>query len=143
MTIITFHVGPILCGAEVQNVQEVLRNQEWTPIPLADAATPGLLHLRGQILTVIDLSAVFEIPRPEQRAKPVCVIVRDGESSGSLFADRVGEVLEVEESSIAEPPSHWQGPLREYLRGVADRGNQLLHLLDVTRILEIESGVSA
>ncbi len=139
MTVVTFHVGPALCGAAVGSVQEVLRQQELTPIPLASAVTPGLLHLRGQILTGIELRSVFDLEPRESQSKPVCVIVREGESAASLLADRIGEVVEVEPETLQSPPAHWNGPIREYLRGVTDRDGQLLMLLDVSRILEIES----
>ena len=139
MTVVTFHVGSVLCGAEVECVQEVLRNQELTPIPLASAATPGLLHLRGQILTAIDLRSVFALPARDLGAKPVCVIVRKGESAVSLLADRIGEVMDVNIEALEAPPTHWQGPMREYSRGVTDRSDQLLLLLDATRILDVES----
>ena len=139
MTVVTFHVGSVLCGAEVDCIQEVLRHQELTPIPLAAAATPGLLHLRGQILTAIDLRSVFELPARDPGTKPVCVIVRKGDSAASLLADRIGEVVEVEPDAIEAPPTHWQGPMREYSRGVTDRSDQLLLLLDAMRILDIES----
>jgi purine-binding chemotaxis protein CheW len=139
MTVVTFHVGTALCGADVTSVQEVLRHQELTPIPLASEATPGLLHLRGQILTGIDLRSVFALEAREASSRPVCVIVRDGDSAASLLADRIGEVVEVDLDAIQAPPAHWEGPMREYLTGVSDRGAQLLHLLDVTRILGMES----
>jgi purine-binding chemotaxis protein CheW len=143
MTVVTFHVGSVLCGAEVSCVQEVLRHQELTPIPLAAAATPGLLHLRGQILTAIDLRSVFDLPKREESAKPVCVIVREGEGAASLLADRIGEVVEVKQDTIVSPPAHWQGPMREFLRGVTDRSDQLLLLLDTARILAIESSTES
>lgn len=139
MTVVTFHVGSVLCGAEVECVQEVLRNQELTPIPLAAAATPGLLHLRGQILTAIDLRSVLTLPPRDPGSRPVCVIVRKGESAASLLADRIGEVVEVEPDAIEAPPTHWQGPMREFSRGVTDRTDQLLLLLDATQILDLES----
>lgn len=139
MTVVTFHVGSVLCGAEVECVQEVLRNQELTPIPLAAAATPGLLHLRGQILTAIDLRSVLTLPPRDPGSRPVCVILRKGESAASLLADRIGEVVEVEPDAIEAPPTHWQGPMREFSRGVTDRSDQLLLLLDATQILDLES----
>lgn len=139
MTVITFHVGPVLCGAEVHSVQEVLRQQVLTPIPLASPETPGLLHLRGQILTGIELRSLFDIEPREPNIKPVCVIVRDGDSAASLLADRIGEVMEVDQDAVQELPAHWQGPMREYLKGVTDREAKLLLLLDVPRILQFES----
>jgi purine-binding chemotaxis protein CheW len=139
MTIVTFRVGTLLCGADVSRVQEVLRNQALTPIPRAPGSTPGLLHLRGQILTGICLRSVFALEMHEAPGRMVCVIVRDGEAAASLLADRVGEVVEVAEESIQPPPTHWQGALREYVDGVTDRQGELLLLLHIPRLLEIES----
>ncbi len=143
MTVVTFHVGPVLCGADVRRVQEVLRHQELTPIPLSAPATPGLLHLRGQILTGINLRSLFALEEGEPTTRPVCVIVRDGESAASLMADRVGEVVEIDEGALLEAPAHWQGPLRDFVYGVIDRDDRLLRLLDISKILDIESDAEA
>ena len=51
----TFWLGGLLFGVEATLVQEVLRYQEITPVPLAAAAVRGLINLRGQIVTTIDL----------------------------------------------------------------------------------------
>ncbi len=140
MQYVTFQVGELLCGADVHSVQEVLRHQTLTPVPLAAAVTPGLIHLRGQILTAIDLRAVFDLPARETDRAPVCVIVQEHDSGGSLVVDRIGEVLEVADEEIRATPSHWSGATREYLRGVVDHSNELLLLLDAGKLLAIQGG---
>ena len=141
MKFVTFHVASGIYGAAVEYVQEVLRQQELTPIPLAPRATPGLLHLRGQILTAIDLRALFEPEGDASPSRSVCVVVRDGELAAALLADRVGEVLEIDSSQNAPLPAHWQGPVRDYVTAVVDRGDRILHILDIARIAGIEAEV--
>jgi purine-binding chemotaxis protein CheW len=140
MQYVTFQVGELLCGADVNSVQEVLRHQMLTPVPLAAPVTPGLINLRGQILTAIDLRAVFNLPPLEADRASVCVIVQEHDSGGSLVADRIGEVLEVADEAIRETPSHWKGATRTYVRGVVDHKNELLLLLDAGRLLAIQGG---
>jgi chemotaxis signal transduction protein len=141
MKFVTFHVANCVYGAAVEYVQEVLRQQELTPIPLASRATPGLLHLRGQILTAIDLRALFDPDACALASRSVCVVVRDGELGAALLADRVGEVLEVDPGQTAPVPTHWQGPVREYVTAVVDRGDRILRILDIAHIAGIEAEV--
>ena len=58
----TFFIDGFFYGVEVGKVQEVLRPQEMTPVPLAPAVVMGLINLRGQIVPAIDLrrSAYYE-----------------------------------------------------------------------------------
>lgn len=141
MKFVTFHVSNAVYGAAVESVQEVLRQQELTPIPLASRSTPGLLHLRGQILTAIDLRALFEPDAGPASGRSVCIVVRDGEVAAALLADRVGEVIEVQADQQAPLPAHWQGPVREYVTAVVDRGDRILRILDIAQIASIEAEV--
>ncbi|MBM3787262.1 MAG: chemotaxis protein CheW [Acidobacteria bacterium] len=140
MQYVTFQVGDLICGADVNCVQEVLRHQNLTPVPLALPVTPGLIHLRGQILTAIDLGSVFELDRSGEPSQKDCVIVHQGEEAASLLVDRIGEVLDVADCDVQTPPSHWNGALRGYLRGVVDHSNRLLLLLDAPKLLAVQGG---
>lgn len=141
MKFVTFHVSNAVYGAAVDSVQEVLRQQELTPIPLASRSTPGLLHLRGQILTAIDLRALFEPGSEAPDGRSVCIVVRNGEFAAALLADRVGEVIEVQVDHQAPLPAHWQGAVREYVTSVVDRGDRILRILDIARVASIEAEV--
>jgi purine-binding chemotaxis protein CheW len=140
MQFVTFQVGDLVCGAGVHSVQEVLRQQRLTPIPLASPVTPGLVHLRGQILTAIDLRSVFGWNPREEGAKSDCVIVHAGDEAASLLVDQIGEVLDIDAGSIHEPPMHWSDALRHYVSGVSDHANHLLLLLDADRLLAVQGG---
>ena len=57
----TFVVDRLLFGVEVEKVQEVIRYQEMTRVPLAPPVVKGLINLRGQIVTAIDLRRRLEL----------------------------------------------------------------------------------
>ena len=87
----TFYVDNLFLGIDVQNVQEVIRYQEMTRIPLARKAIRGLINLRGQIVTAIDLRCWMELPPSNTAELPMNVVLRDGENAVSLLVDRIGD----------------------------------------------------
>src|SRR5262245_34218637 len=96
----TFHVENLFLGIDVQKVQEVIRYQEMTRVPLAGMAISGLINLRGQIVTAIDLRMRLGLPARAAGERPMNVVVRDGESAVSLLVDNIGDVLEVNDEEF-------------------------------------------
>jgi len=138
----TFYLGDLLFGVDVIGVQEVLRYQEMTPVPLTPSVVRGLINLRGQIVTAIDVRARFELPPRASDELPMNVVVRIGGNEGgvvSLLVDEIGDVLEVEERSFERVPETLFGPLREHVRGVYKLDGALLLLLDAERIAALGS----
>ena len=82
-----------LFGVEVQQVQEVIRYQEMTRVPLAPRWSRGLINLRGQIVTAIDLRRRLELPRRPAGALPMNVVVRTDDGAVSLLVDEIGDVV--------------------------------------------------
>src|SRR5215218_5087166 len=91
----TFYVEDLFLGIDVQQIQEVIRYQGMTRVPLAAPAISGLINLRGQIVTAIDLRRRLGMPLRKPEEPPMNVVVRDGENAVSLLVDRIGDVLEV------------------------------------------------
>src|SRR5438105_14879890 len=90
----TFFLDGLLFGVEVKKVQEVLRSQPITRVPLAAPVVRGLINLRGQILIALDLRQRLEMrPRPTDQ-QPVNVVVKAADGPVSLLVDDIGEVLE-------------------------------------------------
>jgi purine-binding chemotaxis protein CheW len=126
----TFYLDRHLFGVEVGQVQEVIRYQEMTRVPLADSVVTGLINLRGQIVTALDLRRRLEMSdRPEGKL-PMNVVVRTGDEAVSLLVDEIGDVLEVEESTFEPPPETLQGEARALIRGAYKLSGQLLLILD-------------
>src|SRR5271154_5137940 len=109
----TFFVGDGYFGIPVQQVQEVVRPQPITPVPLAPRVIRGLINLRGQILTAIDLRYRLGLGEPGDPAKLMNVVVRTADGAVSLLADQIGDVVEVLEETFERSPETLQGVSRE------------------------------
>lgn len=131
----TFYVDDLFLGIDVQQIQEVIRYQGMTRVPLAEAAISGLINLRGQIVTAIDLRCRLGLPLRKPDAPPMNVVVRDGENAVSLLVDRIGDVLEVDEDLFEPPPSTVRGEVRGLIIGAFKLPDRLLLVLDTERAL--------
>ena len=100
----TFYLDKVLFGVELRGVQEVIQQVELTDVPLAPAVVGGLINLRGQIVTAIDLRRRLELPERPDDIRPVNVVVRTGDGAVSLLVDEIGDVIEVDESTFELPP---------------------------------------
>lgn len=132
----TFTLGDLSFGVDVKNVQEVIRYQAMTGVPLAPPTIRGLINLRGQIVTAIDMRARLGLPE-RQEALPMNVVVRSADGVVSLLVDEIGDVLRVEEGTFERPPETMSGTFRELVQGVYKLERQLLLLLDVEKITNV------
>jgi purine-binding chemotaxis protein CheW len=137
----TFHVGKYLFGVDVAMVQEVVRLQQITPVPLAPPEIAGLINLRGEVLTAIDLRARLGLPPAEAGREPVNVVVRVGDEPVSLLVDEIGGVLEVSQVPFEQTPSTVDERVRDLLLGAYTLPDQLLLALNARRVLDV--GVEA
>ena len=129
----TFWLDGDLYGIEVEHVQEVLRAQTLTRVPLAPPAIAGLINLRGQVVTAIELrERLGRPPRPEGTDAVVIVVRLHGEAV-SLLVDSIADVVDVEAKDFEAPPDTLDGQARELLRGAYKLDGQLLLALDVER----------
>jgi purine-binding chemotaxis protein CheW len=135
----TFHLNGLFLGVEVLKVQEVIRYQEMTRVPLAPTMIQGLINLRGQIVTAIDLRRRFEFPSMEEGRRPMNVVVKSDEGAVSLLVDEIGDVVEIEDEAYERPPETLKGATRELVTGVYKLKNQLLLVLDTERAINLAS----
>ena len=136
----TFYLGEHFFGIEVEKIQEILRYQKVTNLPLAPRTIEGLINLRGQIVTAVDLRRVLELPDRDQGHLPINVIVRAEGGSTSLLVDEIGDVQETGEESFEEVPETLQGVARELVRGVHKLEDRLLLILDAEKVVRGLSG---
>ncbi|MDY7101963.1 MAG: chemotaxis protein CheW [Actinomycetota bacterium] len=133
----TFTVADHLFGIEVLRVQEVIRHLEMTPVPLASRDISGLINLRGQIVTAIDLREKLDMPQRTDGKLPMNVVVRSEESSVSLLVDAIGDVIEVDQDAFERPPETMEGVARHLIRGAYKLDGRLLLVLDIERVLAV------
>jgi purine-binding chemotaxis protein CheW len=133
----TFQVDSMFFGVEVLQVQEVIRYQELTRVPTAPAVVSGLINLRGQIVTAVDLRARLGLPPLPDGRKPMNVVVRTVDGAVSLLVDEIGDVLQVEAASHERPPESLSSKHRELINGVYKLKGRLLLVLDTDRAVEL------
>ena len=133
----TFVVDQLLFGVGVEKVQEVIRYQQMTRVPLAPAVVKGLINLRGQIVTAVDLRRRLGIHPRTSDALPMNVVIRHEDGAVSLLVDEIGDVLEVEEEAFEAPPGTLVGETRELVRGVYKLKDMLLIALDTDKVLNL------
>jgi purine-binding chemotaxis protein CheW len=126
----TFEVGAHLVGIETRRIQEILRPQPLTPVPLAPTAVRGLMSLRGQIVLVIDLRTRLGVPGRDDPDAAFNVLVRMPDGPISLLVDRVCDVVEVSAETFEDVPDTLQGSARQLLRGAFRLERKLLLALD-------------
>jgi len=133
----TFFLDGHFFGTPVPQVQEVIQYQAMTRVPLAPSMVSGMINLRGQIVSAIDLRRRLDLHdrAPEQR--PMNVVVRTNEGAVSLLVDEIGDVIEVDEDTLECPPETLQGFAREVVRGVYKLSGRLLLALDIDRVVDL------
>jgi purine-binding chemotaxis protein CheW len=133
----TFKIDNHLFGVDAQSVQEVIRYQEMTRVPKAPAAISGLINLRGQIVTAVDLRTRLGLPPLPEKRKPMNVVVRGDDGAVSLLVDQIGDVIEVDDEHFEEPPDTLNGNARDLIRGAYKLEDQLLLLLDCELAVQV------
>jgi len=133
----TFFLEGLFFGVEVEKVQEVIRYQEMTRVPLAPAVIAGLINLRGQIVTAIDLRHQLGLSARKSEELPMNVVIRRDDGPISLLVDEIGDVVEVDEQLFEHPPDTLDGQGREFIRGVYKLKEQLLLLLDSDKAMSV------
>jgi purine-binding chemotaxis protein CheW len=129
----TFLLAGHYFGVDVRRVQEVIRYQEMTRVPLAPPVVRGLINLRGQIVTALDLRRRLDLPDRPAGQQPVNVVVATDDGAVSLLVDEIGDVLEVPEAAFERPPETLRGPARDLIRGAYKLPDRLLLILDTAR----------
>lgn len=133
----TFYVAGHYFGLDVLKVQEVIRYQEMTRVPLAPPVVRGLINLRGQIVTAIDLRRRLELQDRPADQPPLNVVVHTDDGAVSLLVDEIGDVLEVSEKMFEAPPETLKGTARALIRGAYKLPDRLLLILDTAKTLDL------
>lgn len=138
----TFDLDGLFFGVEVLNVQEVIRYQRMTTVPLAPPVVSGLINLRGQVVTAIDLRRRLGLADRPADMLPMNVVVRTDDGPVSLLVDEIGDVIDVDDNAFEPAPETLDGATRELVRGVYKLEGRLLLVLDVDKALRLPVGAA-
>ncbi len=133
----TFFLSDLMFGIDAMEVQEVIRRQKMTPVPLAPPQVEGLMNLRGKVVTVINLRRHLGLAEAAEELESKNIVVETTDGLVSLLVDRVGDVFELDETMCEPTPDVLNDTMRPLVQGVYQLDGRLLLLLDVALTVEI------
>jgi purine-binding chemotaxis protein CheW len=135
----TFGIGDLLFGIDIQSIQEINRQVETTPVPHSPAAVRGVVNLRGDVVTVMDLRVILDLEPIQISPSTRTIIVRQGNERTGLLVDAVADVVTVDDSNILTCPANVNGIAGRFFRGVVQLELDLLVVLSIDQVLGAEA----
>ena len=131
----SFQLAGMSFGVAAIEVQEIMRAQPVTRVPLADASVVGLMNLRGQIVTTIDLRTRLGLPPRGAADRPINVVIRCADGVFSLLVDSIGDVVEPDSEQLETIPENVPSHFRDLIAGAYKLPDRLLFVLLLDRIV--------
>ena len=131
----TFTIDHFYFGIRTTDVTELTRDNEVTPVPLAPGSVRGLINLRGQIVTAINIRKRLGITGTDYVERPIALFYNLNGNLFGLLVDAVNDILEVQESGFELPPGHLPESAQEFIKGVYKLEDRLLFVLDPRKIV--------
>ena len=135
----SFFVGEALCGMDILKVQEINKLIEMTRVPQAPEYVLGILNLRGEIVTIIDLGKKLGLKSTELSEKTRNIIVNSNGEHIGLMVEQISDVVQAKFEKIEAPPANIGGVQGKYFTGVLKTKDRLIGILDVGKVLEEEN----
>lgn len=132
---LSFRLGDEEYGIEIQHIIEIIVMQEITKVPDMPNFIIGVINLRGNVISVMDIRKRFGLESREFDDRTCIIVVRINNISIGLIVDTVNEVVDIPESQIDPPPRTHSGIGSNYIQGMGKIGEKVKILLDIEKIL--------
>ena len=133
----TFRVHNLFLGIEVDSVQEIIRQQKMTVVPLAPSVIEGLINLRGQIVIAIDARRSLGLPQWEGEDTRANIVVRSEDGAVSLLVDDIDDVMDVPLDAWSQVPDNMPAEQRELIECVYNLKQGLMLAIDTAHLLQV------
>lgn len=134
----TFYIGDALCGMDILKVQEINKLMQMTKVPQAPDYVLGILNLRGQIVTILDLGRKLGLGETDISQDPRNIIVNSAGGHVGLLVRRISDVVTADMEKRERAPANMSGIQGEFFTGVYKTNDNLIGILDVDKVLSIE-----
>ncbi|MBI1814164.1 MAG: purine-binding chemotaxis protein CheW [Deltaproteobacteria bacterium] len=135
LEIVTFLLAHEQYAIEANFVREVYPLTDLVPLPCTPPFVVGVINVRGQILSVIDLKRFFAVPDQGATDLNKVIILQSHDLEVGILADAIVGTRSLPPSALQSPPPTLTGVRAEYLKGVT---SEPLMVLDATAILSDE-----
>ncbi len=136
--LLTLYINGQQFGIPILQVQDVLRPQLVTPIPLSSPEIQGALNLRGRIVTAIDMRTRLRLPASDIQKSPMSVVVEHEHELFSLLVDKIGDVMRLKKDKFDKIPSTLDPIWQEVANGIYRLDGTLLVVLDIKKLLNFD-----
>ena len=134
--IATFRVSNLLLGVNIDVVQEINRQLDVTEVPHAPDTVLGVINLRGEVVTVVDIRTLLGMEKQEISDSCRCVVIHSQDELIGVLVDSVADILSVPHNEIEPAPANIDGVEGRFFQGVYALGDGVVVLLDVEQLLE-------
>lgn len=140
--LIVFRAGNEEFGVKIDAVREIIKIDVITPIPESPDFIKGIINVRGEIVTAIDIKSRFDLNEPDTVEAKHIVVTKQGENLFGLIVDEVIEVLRIMKKDIKPTPSLLDKINEKYVSGIISHDNRLIILLDLDQVLSYKELVN-
>ncbi|WP_136810692.1 chemotaxis protein CheW [Desulfosediminicola flagellatus] len=134
----TFYIGDALCGMDILKIQEINKLMKMTKVPQAPEYVLGILNLRGQIVTIIDLGKKLGLGETDITLDPRNIIVNSSGSFIGLLVKKIGDVVEADMEKLEASPANMRGIQGDFFTGVYKTQTHLIGILDIDKVLSLD-----
>lgn len=138
MQCVTFTLEDEIYGINVMQVQEVLREIEVAPLPGAPHYVIGIINLRGNVVSVVDARIRFGLPARDSTDLTRIIVIEVQQHIIGILVDSVTEVVDINRGEVETAPNVGTDETSKYINGVVTRGEKLLILVDLDKLLSTE-----
>jgi purine-binding chemotaxis protein CheW len=133
--LVTFHLGDRLLGLPIEVVREILRVEDITPVPDAPAGIRGVINLRGEVVTIVDLRIVLGLDEAEIGPHTRLVVAHSNDEAIGLLVDRVADVVTIDPEEREPLPANSESTESCFFTGVHKVNGELLVGIDLAAVL--------
>lgn len=149
MQLVIFKLGSEEFGVDISQVREIIRVGEITRVPGSPRYVDGVINLRGQVTTVVNLRTRLGLDGKDMDADARIMIMEINKNVVGLIVDSVTEVKNIEAGQIEPLPEVLSSAISsDYIQGVGKLDKRLLILVDLKHIIrddidKVAHGVTA
>ncbi len=135
--IVSFRLGKETFAIVVSQVREIRKVEDITRVPKLPPYIEGVMNLRGQITTVIDLKKRLNIVSdgPARSAQSRIIVAEVGDNQLGIIVDAVEDVMRVPKESISPPPKTLSDNESSALTGISKLPDKLIMMLDLEKVV--------
>lgn len=132
-------LGDEYLGLSLETVHEFIDIRRVTPVPCCPSHILGNINLRGEIITLVDISHVINVPTDASKLRRKAIVVRLDQLTAGIAVDQIFDLIYLDPAQISEAPVAIHSNSDEYLQGVASYQNKMMSIINLSKVLTADA----